>query len=68
MNDTPETLRAKSVQLVKLALTVSNEKAKEGLLEYAQHLLDRARQLEQAAANITVVVVDSDEAGTKKTS
>ena len=56
MNETPETLRAKSAQVAKLALTVANEKARLDLLEYAQELLDQAQQLERTAANLAVVV------------
>ena len=67
MNDTPEILRAKSAQVIKLALTISNERARAGLLDYAQDLLDQARQLEQQATTIAVVVVDPDETGAKKT-
>jgi hypothetical protein len=67
MNETPQTLRAKSAQGIKLAITMSNERARLGLLDYAQELLDQARQLEQAATNITVVVIDPDIAGEKKT-
>ncbi len=65
MNETPETLRAKSAQVIKLALTMSNEKARDGLLDYAQALLDQARDLERQVANIAVVVVEPESAAKK---
>jgi hypothetical protein len=43
-------LRAKAARVLRLAHTVTDERARASLLDYVQELIDRADQLEQQAA------------------
>jgi hypothetical protein len=42
----PVTLRRKAERAVRLALEINDAEAREGLLTYAQGLIDRAKELE----------------------
>jgi hypothetical protein len=58
--DSPEMLREKCAEVIKLAATMRDERAKLGLLDYAQQLLDQARDLERNAADSTTGITGLD--------
>jgi hypothetical protein len=68
MTETSAILRSRAAQVVRLAHTISNDSGRAALLDYAQWLLTKARQVEQQAEAMptTVFVVDPKKPGTSK--
>jgi phosphotransacetylase len=64
---TPQGLREKAQQAIRLASGITDEKAKAALLAYAQELIDKAAQLEAATTVIVApvgAVVETDTTAT----
>jgi hypothetical protein len=52
-DETPLDLRARAERVLRLVRTISNDRARGNLLDYAQGLVERAEQLEQQAPAVT---------------
>ena len=65
---TPQSLREESQRATRLAGGTTDEKAKAALLAYARELLERATQLEAAAAAVGAPGATTAQAGTEEVS
>lgn len=65
---TPQSLREESQRATRLAGGTTDEKAKAALLAYARELLERAAQLEAAAAVVRAPGAATAQAGTEEAS
>jgi hypothetical protein len=65
---TPQSLREESQRATRLAGGTTDEKAKAALLAYARELLERAAQLEAAAAVVRAPDAATAQAGSEKAS